>query len=38
MIMTTGRLDGARRAELNAALRALVVQLEPRPTTEPDAS
>jgi F-type H+/Na+-transporting ATPase subunit alpha len=38
MIMTTGRLDGAKRAELNAALRALVVQLEPRPTTEPDAS
>ncbi len=37
-IMSTGRLDEAKRAELTTALRALVAQCEQRPTTEPDAS
>ena len=37
-IMSTGRLDEGKRAELTTALRALVGQFEQRPATEPDAS
>ncbi len=37
MIMSTGCLDEAKRAELNTALRTLVTQYEPRPAAKPDA-